>query len=172
MLCHRGRPEWKLRTDLAAHRVADEFALPRGRCSSPYNVNGPNNSGTRARQCISGRGGNWCGDSTSHCGAGCQNKFGNCTAIADNISTDGRCGSNGKTCLGSAFGSCCSEGGWCGSEQAHCSTGCQTGFGNCTTSDGSTPPSDVSIDERIRYLHCWQRQRINRRILWQQWEDL
>ncbi|OHW99235.1 plant lectins antimicrobial peptide, partial [Colletotrichum incanum] len=88
--------------------------------------------------------GNWCGDTTSHCGAGCQSKFGNCTAIADNVSTDGRCGSNGKTCLGSAFGSCCSEGGWCGTEQAHCSAGCQTGFGNCTTSGSTTTP--VSTD--------------------------
>ncbi|KAH6962784.1 hypothetical protein DER45DRAFT_590696 [Fusarium avenaceum] len=44
-------------------------------------------------------------------------------------STDGRCGPNfkGTTCEGTSFGDCCSEGGWCGSTDGHCGTGCISG---------------------------------------------
>ncbi|KAJ4365971.1 hypothetical protein N0V95_000348 [Ascochyta clinopodiicola] len=48
------------------------------------------------------------------------------------VSTDASCGSTaGTTCLGSAFGNCCSVNGWCGSTTDYCGTGCQSGFGNC-----------------------------------------
>ncbi|KAI9821948.1 MAG: hypothetical protein M1827_002530 [Pycnora praestabilis] len=50
------------------------------------------------------------------------------------ISPDATCGGTGNyTCLGSAFGSCCSPAGWCGSTDAYCGTGCQPGFGSCGT---------------------------------------
>ncbi|KAF2714866.1 carbohydrate-binding module family 18 protein [Pleomassaria siparia CBS 279.74] len=61
------------------------------------------------------------------------------------ISTDGQCGTNGLTCLGTSFGNCCSSSNWCGSSDAHCGTGCQSGFGNCgivsptTTTSAPTP---------------------------------
>ncbi|EFX05142.1 glycoside hydrolase, family 18 [Grosmannia clavigera kw1407] len=49
------------------------------------------------------------------------------------VSTDGSCGSsNDFKCTGSAYGSCCSQYGWCGNTTAHCSTGCQNDFGTCT----------------------------------------
>lgn len=49
------------------------------------------------------------------------------------ISTNGIC-SEGKTCLGSKFGSCCSKHDYCGSTQGHCSasSGCQLSYGTCT----------------------------------------
>jgi chitinase len=44
-------------------------------------------------------------------------------------STDGRCGPNfkGTTCVGTSYGECCSEGGWCGDSEGHCGTGCISG---------------------------------------------
>ncbi|RXG42984.1 hypothetical protein VDGE_10527 [Verticillium dahliae] len=80
--------------------------------------------------------GNWCGDSSAHCGTACQSAFGTC-AGESNISSDGKCGPNGKICLGSGFGDCCSSSGWCGGAAEHCGTGCQTAFGNCTAGSGS-----------------------------------
>ncbi|KAL1841753.1 hypothetical protein VTJ49DRAFT_6667 [Mycothermus thermophilus] len=47
-------------------------------------------------------------------------------------STDGRCG-NGVNCLGSQFGRCCSQFGWCGDGDQYCPyiVGCQPEFGYC-----------------------------------------
>ncbi|KAK4197557.1 putative chitine binding protein [Triangularia verruculosa] len=47
-------------------------------------------------------------------------------------STDGRCG-NGQNCLGSNFGRCCSQFGWCGDGDQFCPyiVGCQSEFGYC-----------------------------------------
>lgn len=47
-------------------------------------------------------------------------------------STDGRCG-NGVTCLGSQFGRCCSQFGFCGDGDQYCPyiVGCQPEFGYC-----------------------------------------
>ena len=47
--------------------------------------------------------GGFCGSSSDHCKAGCQSVFGECET--NNISIDGQCGANGKTCTGSTFGS-------------------------------------------------------------------
>jgi len=54
------------------------------------------------------------------------------------ISIDGSCGgSNGFTCTGSTFGTCCSSSGFCGSTVAYCAQGCKSAFGTCLT--GSVP---------------------------------
>ncbi|KAK3335071.1 hypothetical protein B0H65DRAFT_583524, partial [Neurospora tetraspora] len=47
-------------------------------------------------------------------------------------SRDGRCG-NGQNCLGSTYGRCCSQFGWCGEGDQFCPyiVGCQTEFGYC-----------------------------------------
>ncbi|KAL2192770.1 hypothetical protein P885DRAFT_46899 [Corynascus similis CBS 632.67] len=47
-------------------------------------------------------------------------------------STDGRCGNN-VNCLGSNYGRCCSQFGWCGDSDVFCShiAGCQPNFGYC-----------------------------------------
>ncbi|KAF2023810.1 hypothetical protein EK21DRAFT_49335, partial [Setomelanomma holmii] len=48
------------------------------------------------------------------------------------VSKTGRCGSEfGLTCLGSKFGSCCSQYSYCGSSTAYCGEGCKGGFGIC-----------------------------------------
>ncbi|KAK9419930.1 hypothetical protein SUNI508_06936 [Seiridium unicorne] len=54
------------------------------------------------------------------------------------VSTDGQCGSSngGTVCEGSGFGDCCSSGGWCGSTEAHCGSGCQSG--SCLTGIDTT----------------------------------
>ncbi|KAH9214127.1 hypothetical protein DL95DRAFT_301065 [Leptodontidium sp. 2 PMI_412] len=48
------------------------------------------------------------------------------------VSTNGECGGT-TTCMGSAFGNCCSKWGWCGSTADYCSddAGCMSGFGTC-----------------------------------------
>lgn len=64
------------------------------------------------------------------------------TPAASGVSVDGKCGSqSGSTCLGFPEGECCSQYGWCGSTAGHCGTGCQSGFGNCGTSNSSQPSS-------------------------------
>ncbi|KAK1985377.1 hypothetical protein LZ30DRAFT_779082 [Colletotrichum cereale] len=91
----------------------------------------------------------FCGETTAHCGTGCQPLFGTCgvagpvsggsatpsapaatpTGATGGVSTDGSCGgTNGYTCPGST---CCSEYGFCGATTAHCGTGCQPLFGTC-----------------------------------------
>ncbi|KAF1365990.1 hypothetical protein EJ07DRAFT_91671, partial [Lizonia empirigonia] len=89
----------------------------------------------------------YCG-STTHCAAGCQSAFGTCTTT--DLSPDGTCGGTNKyKCKGSGFGDCCSPSGYCGSTTAHCTTGCQSAFGTCTstpTSSTAPRPSDVSPD--------------------------
>ncbi|OLN83704.1 Chitin deacetylase-like protein 9 [Colletotrichum chlorophyti] len=51
------------------------------------------------------------------------------------VSTNGECGAkNGRSCLGSTFGNCCSQYDFCGSTDAHCGNGCKAQFGNCTNS--------------------------------------
>lgn len=44
--------------------------------------------------------------------------------------SDGICGS-GYTCLGSVYGDCCSENGYCGNTTEYCATGCNAVFGRC-----------------------------------------
>ncbi|KAK8216368.1 chitin binding protein [Phyllosticta capitalensis] len=57
------------------------------------------------------------------------------------ISQDATCGgTSGLTCLGSAFGNCCSVNGWCGSTSDYCADGCQVQFGTCSNSTGSVSP--------------------------------
>ncbi|KAK1758885.1 hypothetical protein QBC47DRAFT_457273 [Echria macrotheca] len=56
------------------------------------------------------------------------------------VTTDGQCG-NGYTCLGSAFGDCCSAHGWCGSTTDHCGATCQSSFGKCNGGGGGSNPS-------------------------------
>ncbi|KAJ0382111.1 hypothetical protein COL922a_013212 [Colletotrichum nupharicola] len=57
------------------------------------------------------------------------------------VSTDGQCGpsNGGTTCTGSTFGKCCSSSGWCGTDDAHCGSGCQSGdcVKGAVTTDGS-----------------------------------
>ncbi|KAK7530709.1 uncharacterized protein J3D65DRAFT_133401 [Phyllosticta citribraziliensis] len=58
-----------------------------------------------------------------------------------NVSKDGSCGGSGKlTCLGSGFGDCCSQYGWCGSGTNYCSNGCQSLFGTCGSSVSTSKP--------------------------------
>lgn len=51
------------------------------------------------------------------------------------ISKNARCGSKygGNTCLGSSFGSCCSQYNFCGSSSDYCAprNGCQSKYGSC-----------------------------------------
>jgi hypothetical protein len=64
----------------------------------------------------------YCGSTNAHCTAGCQVSFGSCNST--DISPDGTCGGPQKyKCQDSAFGNCCSSGGYCGSSVNHCAQG-------------------------------------------------
>ncbi|KAH7399207.1 hypothetical protein DE146DRAFT_526203 [Phaeosphaeria sp. MPI-PUGE-AT-0046c] len=78
----------------------------------------------------------WCGTSNDHCGTGCNSVFGTCSGGGSTpskpVSKDGTCGSQGgATCIGAAFGNCCSQYGWCGSTAGHCGSGCDRSSGTC-----------------------------------------
>ena len=86
-------------------------------------------------QCCSKYG--YCGTSNDYCGSGCQIGYGNCNNnSSDNvISTDGRCGSGYGSC---PSGQCCSKYGYCGNSSDHCGSGCQSSFGNCSSSSSTS----------------------------------
>lgn len=97
--------------------------------------------------CCSSKG--FCGGDSAYCGAGCQSAFGSCTsANSETISINGDCGAtdpNRQICLGSEFGDCCSEKGFCGGTSDYCGTGCQSAFGTCSNSNGLASSSSSSI---------------------------
>lgn len=106
-----------------------------GKCSA----NGKSCLGSGFGDCCSVKGN--CGSSDAFCNTAnlCQPKFGTCTTPGT-VSTDGKCSANGKTCLGSGFGNCCSVKGNCGSSDAFCLTSnlCQPKYGSCTSPPAAT----------------------------------
>ncbi|KAK0115080.1 hypothetical protein ONS96_013550 [Cadophora gregata f. sp. sojae] len=63
------------------------------------------------------------------------------TTTSPPIPSTNTCGASagGSSCDGSPFGTCCGSDDTCGSDAAHCGTGCQPGYGICSniTIDGS-----------------------------------
>ena len=111
---------------------------------------GPKNNNTICpdNKCCSKYG--YCGETIAYCGAGCQSEFGTCADVVTStrtttkkttttkgstatgaLSTDGKCGSknNNKVCPNNG---CCSKYGYCGTTDAYCGSGCQSGFGRCS----------------------------------------
>lgn len=68
------------------------------------------------------------------------------TSAQLSVSQDGQCGAESKlTCIGSDYGECCSEHGWCGNSSEHCGPGCQLSYGFCSSFWGnSTYPQPTS----------------------------
>lgn len=90
--------------------------------------------GSTFGSCCSDKG--FCGATNDFCNptAGCQSSYGSCSTNTSFISYDGKCGStdpNKQVCVGSTYGSCCSEKGWCGGTSDYCGVGCQSAFGTC-----------------------------------------
>ncbi|KAH7091911.1 hypothetical protein FB567DRAFT_516115 [Paraphoma chrysanthemicola] len=78
--------------------------------------------------------GGYCGSSVNHCAQGCQKSFSSACLTSNVASLNGDCGASkgGYTCANGPFdGQCCSSGGFCGTTDAHCKSGCQTGYGTC-----------------------------------------
>ncbi|KAF9696782.1 hypothetical protein EKO04_005746 [Ascochyta lentis] len=69
----------------------------------------------------------------NHCAQGCQKSYSSACTTSNIPTLDGACGSSkGFTCAGGPFnGQCCSSGGFCGTTDGHCKTGCQKNFGTC-----------------------------------------
>lgn len=102
-----------------------------GSCGQPSNTTC---LGSTFGSCCSEKG--FCGATNDFCNptAGCQSSYGSCSTNTSFISYDGRCGStdpNKQVCVGSTYGSCCSEKGWCGGTSDYCGVGCQSDFGTC-----------------------------------------
>ena len=60
--------------------------------------------------------------------------------------SEGVCGGNtGYTCLGSVYGDCCSENGYCGNTTEYCdaATGCNAAFGRCGGGTPATPGGET-----------------------------
>lgn len=103
--------------------------------------------GSTFGDCCSTRG--FCGSTNDFCNptAGCQSLFGSCSTDTSYISSDGKCGStdpNSQICVGSTYGSCCSQKGWCGDSTDYCGTGCQSDFGTCGGANITTNTSDTA----------------------------
>ncbi|WQF76399.1 Putative chitin-binding, type 1, NodB domain, glycoside hydrolase/deacetylase, beta/alpha-barrel [Colletotrichum destructivum] len=86
---------------------------------------------------------------TSSSGTGTRSATGSSSAASSTstrpVSTNGECGSgNGRQCIGSAFGNCCSQYNFCGSTSGHCGTGCQSAFGTCNAGSSSSAGSSAS----------------------------
>lgn len=100
--------------------------------------------GVTMGECMNDPKANWYRDSTPGTGTPTSTATSG-PAPTGAVSTDGSCGSAGKNqiCLGSTFGNCCSQYGWCGSSTDHCGTGCNTLFGNCG-SNGNAPTTTTT----------------------------
>ncbi|KAF3005661.1 hypothetical protein E8E13_004122 [Curvularia kusanoi] len=91
--------------------------------------------GVTMGECMNDPAANWYRDSTAAPPASTTATTAPTATPTGVVSTDGSCGTQGKNqiCLGSSFGNCCSQYGWCGTSTDHCGTSCQTLFGNCGT---------------------------------------
>ncbi|KAK8152597.1 Cupredoxin [Phyllosticta citrichinensis] len=95
-----------------------------------------------------------CGASFRECGVGCQSDFGICASnkFLNATSPDGTCGgsSMGFQCRGSAFGSCCSQYGYCGNSSAYCDEDCDPKYGTCSPTKRSPakmqPRANATVD--------------------------
>ncbi|KAK1689653.1 hypothetical protein BDP55DRAFT_691740 [Colletotrichum godetiae] len=117
-----------------------------GKCTTGSSNSGGGSTSTNGRVSSDGTCGGTAGytckgssfGTYAHCLNSCQSKFGDCSSVTNGgktVSQDGACGgTGGNTCRGSTFGDCCSQWGYCGSSTDHCSTGCQSSFGTCSSS--------------------------------------
>ncbi|CAL8582071.1 hypothetical protein XPA_007748 [Xanthoria parietina] len=136
-------------TSVALARPAEEAGLshllnsralsPDNTCGNVFNGNNkgytcdPNSP--NGGPCCSAYG--FCGAAQAYCTSGCQKDFGTCSGSDTIPPVDPfQCGpknANNKC----ASGLCCSQGGWCGNTTDYCGAGCQSGFGDCSTSTGA-----------------------------------
>jgi len=138
-----------------------------GHCTSTTNVKisingkcGPEDGKCPDNKCCSKYG--YCGTSEKHCGTGCQSEFGQCTSTTNvKISTNGKCGPEDGKCPDNK---CCSKYGYCGTSEKHCGTGCQSEFGQCTSTtnvkistNGKCGPEDGKCPDNkccSKYGYC------------------
>lgn len=80
----------------------------------------------------------FCGDTSEHCGVGCQPEYGTCSPADPQPPTPTMCGAaaGGASC---EAGACCSQAGQCGTDTEHCGVGCQSQYGTCSPVDPQPP---------------------------------
>ncbi|OUM64766.1 carbohydrate-binding module family 18 protein [Piromyces sp. E2] len=117
------QPEYGLCGNVKDDSISESIA--KNRCGPGYGKCANENA------CCSQYG--WCGTESAHCGTGCQPEYGLCGNVNDDstpVSTvKDRCGEGYGKCANE--NACCSQYGWCGTESAHCGTGCQPKYGLC-----------------------------------------
>ncbi|KAG9228464.1 hypothetical protein BJ875DRAFT_477396 [Amylocarpus encephaloides] len=105
--------------------------------------------------CCSQRG--YCGSTPDYCAItnNCQASFGLCGENPQVVSTtSSQTATPTPSSLNSVFGNCCSNWGWCGTSEEHCSVnnGCQNGFGVCGTNSPPPPPHSTSSPSPVPTL--------------------
>ncbi len=92
---------------------------------------------------------NYCGSTSDHCGNGCQGGL----CLTGGETTDGTCGAgyNDVICGVWPQGSCRSSAGYCGSSEAHCGPGCQSG--PCLQDPDGKGSGDIYIDNTVYVQH-------------------
>ncbi|CAG8528322.1 1732_t:CDS:2 [Ambispora gerdemannii] len=113
-----------------------------------------NPNGECSNSCCSQYG--YCGTTSDYCGTGCQSSYGQCDSPSGGgsslpVSSNGQCGSaQGTQC---PSGQCCSQYNYCGTTSDYCGTGCQSGFGTCT-SGGNIPGNPGNPVTATVYNKC------------------
>ena len=119
------------------HYLKTRALSPDNTCGNLFNGNNNNYScnpnSPNGGPCCSPYG--YCGSTSDYCGTGCQSAFGTCSGSEVIPIDPNMCGpTNGNNkCLS---GLCCSQAGYCGNTTDYCGAGCQSGFGDCTTTTG------------------------------------
>ena len=121
-----GAVEPKLRANMMK-TFSEQFAADTFRCGAGHGDKTCAQGGYPG-YCCSSEG--YCGQSEAYCGAGCQNHVGPCKITHTPSQDVARCGRdfNNATCAEGGFPNyCCSSAGYCGTTEAYCGAGCQSG---------------------------------------------
>lgn len=106
----------------------------------------------------------FCGDTSEHCGVGCQPEYGTCSPADPQPPTPTMCGAGagGTSC---AAGACCSQSGQCGTDAEHCGAGCQPQYGTCNPANpgpGTPSPDDGTCPDEDEVLRLHNQERAAR----------
>ncbi|KAI0014616.1 hypothetical protein F4780DRAFT_200481 [Xylariomycetidae sp. FL0641] len=140
-LCFGGTMAWSVDFNSGAGSGDTPPVSTNGECG--FKKGGYVCEGSGFGDCCSSTG--WCGTGEDYCGSGCQS--GKC--LDGGITTDGTCGvaNNNMLCGTWEQGSCCSSSGFCGSSEAHCGPGCQSG--PCLQDEDGDGSGVIYVDHTI-----------------------
>ncbi|KAK8189685.1 hypothetical protein BKA81DRAFT_275546, partial [Phyllosticta paracitricarpa] len=86
----------------------------------------------------------YCGTGAAFCGAGCQLLYGMCNSTSSSAISSALPAAGGQTCENAPSGPCCSQWGFCGTDEGFCGAGCQSEFGQCNSTSVQSSPAAPS----------------------------